>query len=79
MSLNFFYLKVATNQNSFELTTSDHKTITVKLKTNLRDELTPFVEVYGIADDHGNIDCINYTTFEPALYENFGLFLKILN
>jgi len=61
------------------LTASDHKTITVKLKSPLRDELTPVVEVYGIADGNGALNCINYATFESSCYDNFGLLIKILS
>ena len=77
--INYIYLciylfKIAANKLSFELTASDHKTITVKLKSALRDELTPFVEVYGISDGNGSLNCINYATFEGICYDNFGLY-----
>ena len=53
---------------------SDGKLVTVKLKMPLRDVLSDIVEVYGVVDDRGHINCINYATFDQSVYENFGEF-----
>ena len=68
--------KIMPNKTSFELTTPDNKTTIVKLKAPLRDTLSEYVEVYGTADDVGNIDCVNYSIFEPSLTQTFGLLMN---
>ncbi len=64
--------KVSPNQSSFELISPDNKKTTVNLKMPLRDTLSEIVEVYGSVDDRGNINCINYTTFDTNATQNFG-------
>ena len=58
---------------SFELITPDNKKTMVNMKVALRDTLSDFVEVYGSVDDRGNINCINYTTFETSATHNFDM------
>lgn len=59
---------------SFEIISPDNKNVLVKLRTPTKEMLSDVVEVYGSVDEQGNIICMNYTTFEPSAYENFGNF-----
>ncbi|RNA34746.1 replication A 14 kDa subunit [Brachionus plicatilis] len=65
--------KLAPDQMSFEITAPDNKNVLVKLRTPTREMLSDFIEVYGSVDEQGNIVCMNYTTFEPSVYENFDM------
>lgn len=58
---------------SFEITSPDNKNVLVKLRTPTREMLSDVIEVYGSVDEQGNIVCMNYTTFEPSAYSNFGI------
>ncbi len=62
---------------SFEIKTCDNKTVLCKLKVPIRDSLSDIVEVYGEVDDNGNINCLNYATFEQSQIDNFGIFQQI--
>ncbi len=64
--------KEAPDGMSFELISPDNKSVQVKLKVPIKETLNDFVEVYGTVDDRGNINCINYTTFDSSISKNFG-------
>ena len=59
--------------NQFELTTSDNKKVLIKLKASIRDQLSDVVEVYGEVDEKGNINAVNYSTFDEHLIQNFDM------
>ena len=63
---------------SFELISPDNKSVQVKLKVPIKETLNDFVEVYGNVDERGNINCINYTTFDSSITKNFGIIKFIL-
>ncbi|CAF0847051.1 unnamed protein product [Brachionus calyciflorus] len=65
--------KLAGDQMSFEMTTPDEQQILVKLRAPTREMLSDIVEVYGSVDEKGNIVCMNYTTFEPSMYQNLDM------
>lgn len=44
-----------------------------KTKVPIRDALSDLVEVYGDVDERGNINCVNYATFEQNQIENFDM------
>jgi hypothetical protein len=50
----------------------DNKTVICKLKGPIREDLSDIVEVYGTVDEKGNINCLNYATFESNLTHDFG-------
>ena len=72
-SLISILMQVMSDQMSFELISSDGKCVLVKLKMALKEELTPFVEVYGVVDERGHINCVDYATFDDSITNNFGM------
>ena len=56
---------------SFTMTSPDNTEVKVKLRSPTKEMLSDVLEVYGSVDEHGNIICMNYTTFEPSMYANF--------
>jgi hypothetical protein len=71
-AIYFWFNKLSSDQQSFELEASDGKIITCKLKSPIKDMLTEIVEVYGEVDEKCNIHCSNYCTFDSCLTSNFG-------
>ncbi len=67
-------IKSDSDGRSFEIKTCDNKNVLCKLKVPIRDQLSDIVEVYGEVDDNGNINCLNYATFEQSQIDNFGIF-----
>ena len=64
--------KNSSDGKSFEIITCDNKQVLCKLKTAIRDALSELVEVYGQVDEKGNINCVNYATFDESQIKNFG-------
>merc|ERR1712127_1087826 len=59
-------VKSTPDGTSFEISTCDKKTVLCKTKIPIRDALSDL-------DERGNINCVNYATFEQGQIDNFDM------